>query len=619
MPGMASPVGWLTRKALGAAVCAVFGTLAFTIAAPRAAHADDDEPATPSPSQKQAMYAKPSVVRIYAVWEVEFSLYGDRFPELIGGSGSGFFISSDGYIATNAHVVNVIHDGEEKALADARAQLLADLDAKYGATFAKMSDRELRQIVEAIKLEKAVPHAEVILPDGTTLPYEIKAYGAPVGEGSSQDCAIIKVDLQNAPNLPIGDSDKAQIQDHILAIGYPGVADLNGLLDEKSQLEASITDGSIAAIKRTTGGEPVLQITAPISHGNSGGPAINDKGEVIGLVTFGDAKEVQGFNFLVSAKTLMKFVKESKADLAPSQTTQVWHRALDGYWDRYYEKAIIDFEEVMTLFPTHSEAPKFVKLARQYKKAGKGRDASAGGGSSTAIVIGLFAFAGLAGLLAVVFIKRSKKPPQPKPAGAGAYPPPPGPPGPPSGPPGAYPPPPGPPPMGMPGYPPPPRPGSASGPNSMYPPPGPPPGAYPPPPAGYQTPGAQGPGVVAKTVAISGGHAPVAATAFGSLTVGTLTCTRGLLAGQRFSLSHQGLLIGRQPGLAQVVVNDSRASGKHVWIGYENGTLVAIDQGTTNGTFVNDVRNGRISKAPLRDGDTVIVAEPDVLSLQLKL
>jgi len=67
------------------------------------------------------------------------------------------------------------------------------------------------------------------------------------------------------------------------------------------------------------------------------------------------------------------------------------------------------------------------------------------------------------------------------------------------------------------------------------------------------------------------------------------------------------------------VVNDARASGKHVWIGYENGVLVAIDQGTTNGTFVNDVRYGRISKAPLKDGDTVIVSEPDCLSLQLKL
>ncbi|MEO9158207.1 MAG: FHA domain-containing protein, partial [Kofleriaceae bacterium] len=58
---------------------------------------------------------------------------------------------------------------------------------------------------------------------------------------------------------------------------------------------------------------------------------------------------------------------------------------------------------------------------------------------------------------------------------------------------------------------------------------------------------------------------------------------------------------------------------KHVWIGIENGKLVAIDQGTTNGTFVNDIGRGRITRAELRDGDVVIVSEPDCCSLQIKL
>jgi hypothetical protein len=43
----------------------------------------------------------------------------------------------------------------------------------------------------------------------------------------------------------------------------------------------------------------------------------------------------------------------------------------------------------------------------------------------------------------------------------------------------------------------------------------------------------------------------------------------------------------------------------------------SIDQGTTNGTFVNDIRYGQISKAVLENGDTVIVSEPDCLSLTL--
>ena len=128
---------------------------------------------------------------------------------------------------------------------------------------------------------------------------------------------------------------------------------------------------------------------------------------------------------------------------------------------------------------------------------------------------------------------------------------------------------------------------------------------------------------VAKTMAIqsnqpqpAGGIAP---TAFGSLSIGSLTATRGQLAGQRFALTATGIIVGRQPGVAHVLVNDHRASGKHVWIGMDQGRLVAIDQGTTNGTYVNDVARGRITRAELRDGDVVIVSEPDCLSLQVKL
>jgi hypothetical protein len=80
-----------------------------------------------------------------------------------------------------------------------------------------------------------------------------------------------------------------------------------------------------------------------------------------------------------------------------------------------------------------------------------------------------------------------------------------------------------------------------------------------------------------------------------------------------------GIVVGRQPGVAHVLVNDHRASGKHVWIGIVQGQLVAIDQCTTNGTYINDLTRGRIARAELRDGDVVIVGEPDCCSLQVRL
>jgi len=126
---------------------------------------------------------------------------------------------------------------------------------------------------------------------------------------------------------------------------------------------------------------------------------------------------------------------------------------------------------------------------------------------------------------------------------------------------------------------------------------------------------------IPQTVAVAS-PAPVGQvppTMIASGRIASLICTRGKLVGQKFALTPEGLLIGRQPGLAHVVIEDGRASGEHVWLRWEEGKLFAIDQQTTNGTFVNDVKRGRISRAELRDGDVVIVADPECCSLSVKL
>jgi S1-C subfamily serine protease len=551
------------------------------------AHADEG----PSANQRASIFAKGSVVRVMGYWEVTFKLGSDELKEYVGGMGSGFFASADGYVVTNAHVVEDIKKGEAVAKDVAFSQLAAKIQKQYAKELAKMSDDDKIQLVRTLQASStAQAHAEIVLPDGTKMKYEVKAYGKP-GEGT--DVAIIKVDAHDAPNLPIADSDKVLIQDKVLAIGYPGAADMQGLLDDKSQLEATINEGAVSAIKRTSNGEPIIQISASITHGNSGGPTINDKGEVIGLSTFGSRGEVQGFNFIVASATVTKFLIEAKVNTEPSQTTKLWHKGLDEMWSDDLDGAIADFEEVMTLFPAHSEAPRMAKQARALKKEGKGKPhepaagessgggfnggGGGGGGNGAGIAVAIvLVIAGIGG--AIFMVSRKKKQQGARPAGAPGF---------------------GPPPQGPQGP-------QGMGPQQSSP---------------MMVPG-RGPQPVAKTVAIgqsASGSVPIAATAFGSMTVGVLTCVRGRLQGQRFSLTTQGLLIGRQPGLAQIVIDDPRSSGKHVWIGYEQGQLVAIDQGTTNGTFVNDVRYGRISKAVLKDGDTVIVSEPDCLALQLKL
>src|SRR5262249_43753896 len=154
--------------------------------------------------------------------------------------------------------------------------------------------------------------AYIVLPNGDKLDYDVKQFGKPA---SGRDVAIIKVKTENAPALPIGDSKRTQVADPIVVIGYPGVADMKALLDEKSQLQASVTEGSVSSLKNATSGEQILQISAPISHGNSGGPALDMQGNVIGLATFGNESEIQGFNFLVASATLKELIKDAKLEV----------------------------------------------------------------------------------------------------------------------------------------------------------------------------------------------------------------------------------------------------------------------------------------------------------------
>jgi hypothetical protein len=539
----------------------------------------------PTKQQRVALSAKPSVVKVVAAYVATFDVNGHRTPALwIGGSGTGWFLTPDGYIATNAHVVADIQEGDDKATKKLELALLRAIDKETRGKLSRMPAGELEHFTQGIRMVERKRFAYVVLPNGDKLDYEIKEYGKP---HTGNDCAIIKVKIENAPTLNVGDSRRSQVEDQIVVIGYPGVADADGLLDTKSLLQATVTDGVISALKNAESGEQILQISAPITHGNSGGPAIDQHGNVVGLATFGS--DVQGFNFLVASATLMELVKAARIEPKASDTSKSWNAGLDHYWADEYSDAVKDFEEVQLLFPQHSEAPNMIASANRAKKDGKEKQQA----SSARWIAGFAVFGGVLVLGVILLAARSRtKPSQQPPVQPGI----------PMGPPihqmvgGA-------PPSGPPQMPPP----VASGPpQHMY---GRAPQLGPSPP-------------IAKTIVVAPSAQQfrgIAPTAFGSLSIGSLTCMRGHLQGQRFALTATGIVVGRQPGVSHVLVNDHRASSTHVWIGIDQGRLVAIDQGTTNGTYINDITRGRITRAELRDGDVVIVGEPDCCSLQVRL
>ncbi len=170
----------------------------------------------------------PAVVRIDTVRRVINPLGGlfGSGPSIQQqqGQGSGFITRSDGVILTNAHVVDGASD------------------------------------------------VDVTLPDGRSYS------GKVLGSDAVTDVAVVKVAASGLPVAPLGDSSKVRPGEWAIAIGNP------------LGLDNTVTAGIISAVQRTNAvGEgqrvPYIQTDAAVNPGNSGGPLINDRGQVIGINT----------------------------------------------------------------------------------------------------------------------------------------------------------------------------------------------------------------------------------------------------------------------------------------------------------------------------------------------
>jgi S1-C subfamily serine protease/rhodanese-related sulfurtransferase len=347
--------------------------------------------------QEAILRAKPAVALVTAEVRAEVTMNCGRGtvtvrPMPFVETGTGWFVDGRGYVITNAHVVDpahrmpawVTHELKKKAIDQAcvdpalRAQGLA---RGQRPDVEESIRREAGARAMASAQVTPLPQLSVLLSNGVTLKAEVVKFsppllldmnGRPLAD-AGRDLALLRVKEGVYPAIRLGERD-AKIGDPVHILGFPGVVLSHELLNQSVTLEASVTNGAVSGFKQDAIAQDVIQTDAPAAHGNSGGPAITDDATVVGVMTFVSLSPsggaiVQGFNFLIPAKDVRAFLKDSPvARPGESRFSDAWQAGLDALFSARYATAVARLGEANALQPNLSDVKRALAEAEQKLK-----------------------------------------------------------------------------------------------------------------------------------------------------------------------------------------------------------------------------------------------------------
>jgi len=398
------------------------------------------------PIVRKVDIARPAVVRIITKIGGSLTVHfaptsqSATFP-LRGGSytltlsGSGAFISANGDILTADHVVNPPHD---QSLNEVLYEEAANDIANYiNQNFSVSPPYTKDDVIFA--LESGAFPSTPAYGSATSEVYLSTAYTGPqnvsnLADVSSKfhikvdrieqessfdknDVAIVHVsNMNDMPSIQLGDSSGVQEQDNLTIIGFPGSGDVNDAPTD--YLTSSVNKVFVSAIKKTGTGAPVIQVGGNVEHGDSGGPALDEQGNVVGIVSFGlDIPNTFGqTTFLQASTSAQTLVQALTLNTTPGNFQKAWSQAFTDYASNspgHWHKALKELQQIALQYPLFQAITSYETFAQsqaQSERLPQSQPQSQPGVSPIILIVGIAVVILMALILfGVLFARRRGK------------------------------------------------------------------------------------------------------------------------------------------------------------------------------------------------------------------
>ncbi len=328
--------------------------------------------------------ARPAVVRIFtdinSQLTVKFSPKQSITFPLGGGyyrstfTGTGTFISAHGDILTADHVINPPHDDQlNQDLYMQAAPDIADYINKHVPSDSPVTQDEVTQELSSGQLASHLRYGKT-----QSLVYFSTDYSGPLtatklhkvpaqlqapvdrieaqSSADAQDVAIVHANFNDTASVQLGDSSSVHEQDMLTIIGFPGNGDVSDL--PTNLLTSSVNQIMVSSLKTTDRGAQVIQVSGNVEDGDSGGPALDSNGNVVGIVSFGLSGQ-GSTNFLQASDSARALVQSLHLDTTPGPFEKAWLQAFNDFAASTPGQWYKAQQELATL---HSHYPAFQAL-----------------------------------------------------------------------------------------------------------------------------------------------------------------------------------------------------------------------------------------------------------------